>query len=196
MKEIKIRLNWIKQSKRLVWKTFVGVVLFFDSLFSDIGQSNDTSWASVSLHGKGNCTDTEVLGFFVSHVCLVVSIAISVNEPTAWSAHGEFSFQSGSSQIDWINLRTFVWVPTGNNVSCLQLFFIIYFLEHSCCCQNMGQFSLLNTVGVDKISDFVGGLLGLSSGSTSQNADVLVNVIDLVGNSIDSVNTTGGGSWD
>ena len=60
----------------------------------------------------------------------------------------------------------------------------------------MGQFSLLNTVGVDKISDFVGGLLGLSSGSTSQNADVLVNVIDLVGNSIDSVNTTGGGSWD
>jgi hypothetical protein len=42
----------------------------------------------------------------------------------------------------------------------------------------------------------MGGLLGLSGGSTSEHTDVVVDVIDLVSNSVNGVDSTGGGSLD
>lgn len=171
------------------------MVLFFNSFFGDVCQPDDTSRTAVSFHGQWNCADTEVLGLFVSHVGLVVRITISVNETTAWASHCEVSFQSGSSQVHWINLRALVWIPTCDNVSSLQLFLVIDFLEHSCGSKNVRQFSLLNAVGIDQVTNFVCGLLWLTGSSTSQDANVIMNEINFIGYSVNSVNATGGGSW-
>ena len=57
----------------------------------------------------------------------------------------------------------------------------------------MGEFSsLLVDVGVDEMSDFMCGLLRLSGGSTSQDDDMVMNEVDFIGDSIDSVGSSSG----
>lgn len=171
------------------------MVLFFDSFLGDVSQSDNTSRTAISLHSQGNCANTEVLGLFISHVGLVVGIAIPVNETTAWASHREVPLKSGSSQIYRVNLRALVRIPACDDVSSLQLFLVVNFLEHSCSSKNMRQFSLLNTVGIDQVSNFVGGLLWLTSSPTSQDTNMIMNEINFISNSVNSIDSTSGCSW-
>jgi hypothetical protein len=92
-------------------------------------------------------------------------------------------------------LRAFVWVPTSHNVPSLQLLFVVHLLEHSCSSQDMGKLALLNTVRINQVSYLVGGLLRLACSPTSEHANMFMDVIDFIGDSIDSVNTTSRCSW-
>jgi hypothetical protein len=58
----------------------------------------------------------------------------------------------------------------------------------------MRKLALLNTVRIDQVSDLVGGLLRLACSPTSEDANMFMDVIDFIGDSIDSVNTTSRGS--
>jgi len=171
------------------------VILFLNSPFRDICQSDYTSRTAVSLHSQWHRLDAERFCLLESHVISIVGIAVSVNKTTTWTSHREVSQQSSSSQVHTVHLGSFIRVPPCNDISSLQIFLIVLFLEHSRCSLDVRQFSLFDDVRVDQIPHIVGSLLRLSCGSTSQYDYVIVDEVDFISYSIDCVRSSCGRSW-
>jgi len=127
----------ISDSKGLVRKAFISVILLFNTFFSNIGKSDNTSGTSISSHSQRYSIDTEMLSLFKSHILFVISITIPINKATSRAPHCEISLKSGTTHVDRENLWSFVWIPTCNDVSSLKLFLVIHLLEHSCCSKYM-----------------------------------------------------------
>lgn len=53
----------------------------------------------------------------------------------------------------------------------------------------MGKFALLVGVRIDQMTDFVGGLLRLACEAAAEDDDVLVDVVYLIGYSVDNVDS-------
>lgn len=56
----------------------------------------------------------------------------------------------------------------------------------------MGEFALFDGVGLDEESDFVGCVLGLGCHAASEDDDVIVDVVDFIGDAIDGVDAAHG----
>ena len=166
------------------------MVLLLDSAFGDVRQSDDTSGTAVPPHGQRNSADAEVLRLFETHVLTVVGITVTINEAAARSSHREVPQKTGTSQVDTVDLRSIVRIPTSNDVPSLQILLVVLFLEHPRSGLDMGQPSLLIDVGVDEVPDLMRGLLGLSCGSTPEHDDMVMHKIYLVGHSINSVHSS------
>ncbi len=59
------------------------MIFFLQTFLSYIGQSDNTSRGTVSLHGKGNAVKTELFGFLETHTFLVVGVNVTIDEATA-----------------------------------------------------------------------------------------------------------------
>lgn len=163
------------------------MVLLLDSALSDVCQSDDTSGTAVSPHGQRHSADAEVLRLLETHVLAVVGITVTINEATAGSSHREIPQEAGTSQVDTVDLRSIIRIPTSDDVPSLQILLVVLFLEHPCSGLDMGQSPLFIDMGVDEVPDLMRGLLGLSCGSTPEHDDMIMHKIYLVCHSINSI---------
>ncbi len=187
--------QYFVQSSRFVGQSVVRVVLLLKSAFRDVGKSDNTSRRSVSPHCQRNSVQTEGFGLFVAHSFPVVCVNVAVNEATAGPSHCVVPEQSSTSEVDAVDLRSLVRVPAGNDIARFESLLVVGFLEHPGRGFDVRQFALLIGVGVDEVAYFVGSLLGLAGKSASQDDDVLMDIVDFVGNSVDHVDSSGRGPW-
>lgn len=110
------------------------MVLLLDAAFGDVGQSDDTSGAAVPLHGQRDCVDAEGLGLLETHVLAVVGIAVTIDETGSGPAHREIAQEGGSAEVDTVDLRAIIGIPSGHDVASLESLLVVLLLEHACGC--------------------------------------------------------------
>lgn len=83
--------RWRHQFSESGWmirQTFVGMVFLFEPSFSDVWDTDDTSWWAVTSHSQRNSVDAESFCFLETHPLFKIGIDIAVDKATAWASHG------------------------------------------------------------------------------------------------------------
>ena len=163
------------------------MVLFLQTPLSDIGQTDSSSRASVSLHSKRYSCNTECFSLLERHIGFVVGITVTIYEATTRASHSPVSEQTSSTKVNGVDLRSLVRVPSSYNIPSLKSLLVVEFLEHLGCSSHMRQLALLNCMWFNQISHLVSCVLRLCCHSTPEHYNVVVHIVYLVGHSIDSV---------
>ena len=165
------------------------VKLSYIFIFCYINHSTDTSGAGIINSCITYSFQSQSLGFFKSHIISEIFFNKRLNKSTSRSSRCPFCRKNWASWLNLINLRTMIWVPSGNNHSGLQKISVLIdeWLQNSSGSFDIWKLFGLKSLLFDIILDLTSEKLSIGGTSGSLDKDFFGNVIEFIGCSIRNV---------